>query len=282
MPWVLRIEHHTGFRYRGSAGDSYNEARMTPLSGDGQSIVDASVTVEPPAATYSYIDYWGTVVHAFDLHDPHAELQVRAVSIVVTGAEQRLGAEGSLPWHELRSPEIQSEFAELLAPTIYAPIEGEIAEVGSEIGRTVEPGDALEAVDDWLTGRLVYERGVTAVSSSALEALQAGRGVCQDYAHAGVAVLRSMGVPARYVSGYFLPEGGIEIGVPVVAETHAWIEAFTGHWAASDPTNAVPVGERHVVVAKGRDYGDVPPLKGVYSGDPAEDLRVTVALTRIG
>ena len=282
MPWVLRIEHHTGYRYRGKAGDSYNEARMTPLEADGQTIIDASVTVDPPASTYSYVDYWGTVVHAFDLHEPHGELDVRAVSIVVTGGDHLTDGRGDPTWDELRSPEVQAAHVELLAPTTYAPLEGEIVETGRRLAASVEPSGALAAVHDWLTGRLVYERGVTAVSSSALEALAAGRGVCQDYAHAGVAVLRSMGVPARYVSGYFLPEGGIEIGVPVVAETHAWMEAWTGGWRASDPTNDVPVADRHVVVAKGRDYGDVPPLKGVYSGDPADDLRVTVELTRIG
>lgn len=281
MAWVLRIEHHTGYRYQGLAGHSYNEARMTPLQGGGQTVVEASVSVEPHAPTYSYVDYWGSVVHSFDLHEPHAELHVRAVSIVVTGHVDGVAPGPQLSWTELRSEQSRQQFAEFLTGTGYTPQEGVIAEAARELESSGNPRDAPMEVRRWLAERLVYERGVTAVSSSAIEALHAGRGVCQDYAHAGVAILRAMGVPARYVSGYFLPEGGIELGKPVLAETHAWMEAFVGSWVPCDPTTGVTVGDRHVVVAKGRDYADVTPLKGVYSGDAAEDLRVSVNLTRL-
>ena len=281
MAWVLRIEHHTSYLYKEPAEHSYNEARMTPLTSDGQSVIDSSLAVEPEASVLSYVDYWGSVVHAFDLHEPHRSLDVRAVSIVVT---ENPPASAELPAgtvEDLRSEQLRDRFAELVGPTAYAPTGGAIADAAREIAASSEPYGVFGAVHSWLAGRLVYERGVTAVSSSALEALAAGRGVCQDYAHAGVAILRSMGVPARYVSGYFLPEGGIELGVPVIAETHAWVEAYLGRWEACDLTNDVPVGERHVAVAKGRDYADVAPLKGVYSGGAVERLGVSVTLTRV-
>jgi transglutaminase-like putative cysteine protease len=118
------------------------------------------------------------------------------------------------------------------------------------------------------------------VGTSAVEAWHAGRGVCQDYAHISLAVLRAMGVPARYVPGYFYPKAEGTVGAKVIGESHAWVEAWTGDWAPYDPTNRVSVGERHVIVARGRDYSDVSPLRGIYSGPAGSSAEVTVELVR--
>ncbi len=107
-----------------------------------------------------------------------------------------------------------------------------------------------------------------------------GGGVCQDYSHTLLSLLRSMGIPARYVSGYLHDEEEAP-GRTVIGESHAWIEVWNGGWEAYDPTNDRSVGSAHVVVARGRDYADVPPLKGIYAGGVSESLGVTVEITQL-
>lgn len=104
--------------------------------------------------------------------------------------------------------------------------------------------------------------------------------MCQDFVQLAIALLRTMGIPARYASGYLHPQADAQIGDTVHGESHAWCEAWTGDWRPFDPTNAVAIGERHVLVARGRDYRDVPPLKGIVSGAPSTTPAVSVELTR--
>lgn len=129
--------------------------------------------------------------------------------------------------------------------------------------------------------RVAYRQGSTGVATSATEAWELGAGVCQDIAHVTLAMLRSVGLPARYVSGYLHPKADAELGETVTGESHAWVEVWFGAWWAFDPTNGIPAGERHVIVARGRDYGDVTPLKGVYSGGGSQSLGVVVEVTRL-
>ena len=114
--------------------------------------------------------------------------------------------------------------------------------------------------------RVAYVPGSTGVQTNAVEAWQLGQGVCQDIAHVTLSLLRQAGVPARYVSGYLHPAKEPPVGETVTGESHAWVEAWLGNWWGFDPTNGIPAGERHVVVASARDYSDLPPLKGVYAG----------------
>ena len=130
-------------------------------------------------------------------------------------------------------------------------------------------GDAVE-----------YMPGVTGVHSTASEAWPARQGVCQDIAHITLGALRSVGIPARYVSGYLHPNDHAEVGAPTVGESHAWVEWFAGDWQGFDPTNGIEIGDRHVLVGRGRDYNDVPPLRGVYAGPHKGDLHVQVLITR--
>ena len=124
---------------------------------------------------------------------------------------------------------------------------------------------------------LRYVRGVTSVHTSADEAYADGAGVCQDFAHLALALTKSVGLPSRYVSGYFHPEADATIGEEITGESHAWVEVWTGRWWGYDPTNDCPVGERHVAVGRGRDYGDVPPVKGIYAGNAENTMRVVGA-----
>lgn len=280
MTWRLRIEHHTGFHYQAEVVSSYNEARIMPLSTPAQLVIDASVTISPQASVFRYWDYWGTIVHAFDLHAEHTELVVTGKSLVETSPP--MPAADGPSWDVMASWDTRDGLAEYLAPTDYVPLEHpELAEAAADLvaGRT--PAEACEAAGEWVRGRLRYERGTTNVSTTAVDALHEGSGVCQDFAHLTLALLRTMGIPSRYVSGYLHPKPDAPAGAAVEGQSHAWVEAWLGDWTPFDPTNGRPVGERHVLVGRARDYHDVSPLKGVYHGGPAEAIAVTVTLTRL-
>jgi len=132
-----------------------------------------------------------------------------------------------------------------------------------------------------LRDQLEYVPGATSVHTSAVEAWEVKRGVCQDMAHICIGALRAIGIPARYVSGYLLPNAKAEIGERVKGDSHAWLEFWAGDWIGYDPTNRKFVGTDHIVVARGREYSDVPPLKGVYAGAAESQLSVTVEMTRL-
>ncbi|MDQ6798197.1 MAG: transglutaminase family protein [Actinomycetota bacterium] len=276
MSWELSIRHETGYRYRGEVHSSYNEARVTPLSTDRQLAMETSVAVTPATRTYRYWDYWGTLVDAFDVHEPHTELSVVGTSVVETSAA--VEPFSSADWADLASPAIRDQFAELLGPTNYVPA---LADSGPTFDPRRSPVEAVEDAAAWVHDRLAYGKGTTDVTTTAADALRIGSGVCQDFAHLTLAVLRGMGIPARYVSGYLHPSTDGEVGVPTTGESHAWVDAWTGDWWGFDPTHLQPVNERHVAVGRGRDYADVSPLRGVYHGAPAEGLTVSVEITRL-
>lgn len=277
----LKIVHTTGFRYANDVVMSYNEARMTPLTGPGQSTLDAKVEVHPSVATYSYRDYWGTSVSAFEVRDPHARMEVRATSVVVTSPVTS-STDARLAWSDLGAPEVLDRFAELLAPTTRCDVDDEVLESARTVVGSDEPAQAGRAVAEWLADSVDYVKGATGVHTSAMEAWQVRKGVCQDFAHIATGVLRRLGIPARYVSGYLLPVSDAAEQDQVSGESHAWIEWWSGQWHAWDPTNGRPAGADHVVVARARDYDDVTPLKGIYSGRGGGELFVSVQFTQLG
>jgi transglutaminase-like putative cysteine protease len=281
MSWRLGIRHTSAYSYVQDVVASYNEVRITPLTTVGQATIHARVEVTPPARPISYRDYWGTLVHAFDVHVPHRELVVVGSSIVETPASHAPTEHHAISWAELDADAVGEAYFEYLAPTEATTADDGLAAIGTTLRKEAStPHEALELVGEWVRAALVYERGSTSVSTSATDAWRNGRGVCQDFVHLAIALLRNMGIPARYASGYFHPQADAQIGDTVHGESHAWCEAWTGDWWPVDPTNAVAVGERHVLVARARDYRDVPPLKGIFSGAPSTTPAVSVELTR--
>jgi transglutaminase-like putative cysteine protease len=279
MSWMLRIEHRSAYRYGAEVLSSYNEARMTPLTTDRQTAVESRVEVEPRTRSYRYLDYWASVVDVFDIHVPHSTLTITATSVVETTEAPTQPPDPG--WELLRSEPVLDRFAEFLAPTAYTPAVPELVDLAVELRNGWGPGATVDSVSRHVRSRLKYRPGVTEVSSSALEALQHEAGVCQDYAHLSIALLRAVGVPARYVSGYLHTGKDARPGDTVTGESHAWVEAWLGDWWPFDPTNGTVVGERHAVVGRGRDYADVPPLKGVHSAGTADTLDVEVRITRL-
>ena len=144
------------------------------------------------------------------------------------------------------------------------------------------PDGAARAVCERLRSQMEYVPGSTVVTTDASEAWENRKGVCQDFAHLTIGALRTLGIPARYVSGYLHPKARAAVGETVQGESHAWIEWWVGDWVAFDPTSLVPAGQDHVVVARGRDYSDVTPLKGIYAGrTSSSELYVSVDVTRL-
>jgi len=278
--WRLRIRHRTGFSYAGEVGSSYNEARMTPRTEPRQTTLAGQVEVRPTALHYRYWDYWGTQVTAFDLHGPHSSLTVTATAVVETLPAPVLAEPAD--WAALDRPEVADECCEYLMPTTRTELGPELLEHAAALrAAAADPRTAARAACDWVRDEVEYVTGATEVHTSAQEAWQARKGVCQDLSHLTVGLIRAMRVPARYVSGYLHPTPDAVPGELVVGQSHAWVEWWDGGWTAFDPTNGVPVGERHVVVGRGRDYADVPPLKGVYAGPPSTWQGVTVEITRL-
>lgn len=282
MSWQLGIRHVSGYTYSGEVTSSYNEARVTPLTNLRQTTLETAVTVTPAVTPFRYWDYWGTLVDAFDVHEPHHELTVVGTSVVETSAPE--DERPAIDWDGLARHRAGDELAELLAPTTYVPdLSGadDLAEALPRLAALRSPADAVEAMVAWVRDRLTYTKGSTDVTTTAADALAGGTGVCQDFAHLSLAVLRALGIPARYVSGYLYPESASAKGSTATGESHAWVDAWTGDWCGVDPTHDCAVGERHVVVGTGRDYADVAPLKGIYHGAPATAMHVSVELTRL-
>jgi len=280
MSWRIAIRHRTGYRYGGPVRASYNEARLTPPSVDGQRTLQAALSITPSVRPLRYVDYWGTTVDSFEIHVPHSELVVLATSLVETAGPRPVP--GGADWSELADPAVQDRFAELLAESTYVQAEPEVAEIGRSLRTGSTPVAAGLRAAAWTHETLQYERGATHVHTSSSEARTAGKGVCQDFAHVTLALLRAMGLPARYVSGYLHPTANAEVGQTTAGESHAWVEFWAGDWIGVDPTSLAEIGSRHVVLARGRDYADVRPLSGIYSGPAAELLGVTVEVTRLG
>lgn len=280
MSWRIAIRHRTGYRYSGPVRASYNEARLTPPSIDGQRTLQASLSVTPAVRPLRYIDYWGTTVDAFDIHVPHTELMVLATSLVETAGSRPVPTGAA--WSDLTDPAVLDRFAELLAATSYVQAEPELTEIGHSLRAGSTPVEAGLRAAAWTHETLRYQRGATHVHTSSAEARSAGMGVCQDFAHVTLALLRAIGLPARYISGYLHPTIDAEVGTTTAGESHAWVEFWAGGWIAADPTSLAEVGSRHVLLARGRDYADVRPLSGIYSGPTAELLGVSVEVSRLG
>lgn len=281
MTWRIGIQHVTGYAYEKPVTSSYNEARITPISNDRQLALESTVGVSPPAAVYRYWDWWGTLVHSFDLHVPHDELVVTGSSVVETSGPT-VPPDEPASWADLADARVRDRFAELLSASRYVPLDDEhLRAAAVALGDGLTPLEVCDAVVATVRDRLRYGRGATTVTTDAAEALQLGTGVCQDFTHVGIALLRMRGIPARYVSGYLHPSADAEPGQVVAGQSHAWIEAWVGEWMPFDPTNGGPVGERHVVVGRARDYADLAPLNGIFHGGPAKALGVSVELTRL-
>lgn len=276
----LRIKHTTGFHYQGDVTASYNEARMLPVTTDDQLVLYSNLEILPISASHNYVDYWGSRVSSFEILTPHRELALTATSLVEVRPRPKV--DHPMSWDDLaEAAERATEFVEQRGQTRQTKPPEEVARLAREIADDcVSPSEAAERICVAIGNSVEYMQGVTGVTTTAVEAWEHRKGVCQDIAHLALGALRSVGIPARYVSGYLHPKPSAAIGETVTGESHAWVEWFCGDWRGYDPTNLIEIGDRHVRVGRGRDYNDVPPLRGVYAGPFKSGLYVRVEITR--
>lgn len=275
---TLRIEHRTTIDYERAVSASYNEVRMRPVTLPGQTVLESHLEATPSTHKSEYRDYWGTVVLAFEALTPHTELEVLATARVeLAGHTMPSSASG---WDAVRNPALQDRMTEFLAPTDTTRVPDDLADLATRAAADLPPAAAAQAVCGALRDELDYVPGVTGVHTRAAEAWVERKGVCQDLAHLAAGALRQLGIPTRYVSGYLHPAAhDAEVGTPVRAESHAWVEYWCGDWYGFDPTNSTPADQHHVIVARGREYNDVAPMRGVVAGGGQSSQRVEVTIT---
>ena len=278
------IRYVSRFAYPSAVELSHNVLRACPTSDDRQIVFSYRVTTSPPARIHSYVDYWGTRVDAFGVRVAHDKLEVVAEATVETRAPSRMMA---CPRTErLRDSAFVDEHGEYLARSPHTGWDEKLHATAAR--RAESAGDDVVgivlALMRTVGTSLTYAPGITYVGVPVREVLERGKGVCQDYAHLLAAMCRSLGIPARYVSGYLFAAEDTAASAPLVetvrVKTHAWVEvAIPGAgWWGLDPTNQLEVGPRHVKIGHGRDYDDVSPLRGIYQGPADQVLDVCVEM----
>ena len=280
-----RLVHGTHFDYDAPVTDSYNEVRLRPLQDDLQSCLSFQLSTDPATTSAAHVDYFGNTVHHFNILHEHRHLRIEASSVVLVQQPREIPAETTPLTDTGALEEAAEENYDFAVATDYSPhlvdLE-ELIEKAAVEGHDTCGGYALAAM------RIIhetfrYEKGATHVQSSIRDALSTRAGVCQDFAHLLLAVLRMRRLPARYVSGYLMPVSTAQPGASfeeVVGgqASHAWAEVFIPNagWFGLDPTIGRPVGLQHVRIAYGRDYGDVAPIRGVYKGHAGQHMSVDV------
>jgi transglutaminase-like putative cysteine protease len=258
------------------------EARMQPRTDDLQRCLHFALTTTPKARVMMYQDHDGNAVHHFAIPARHAQLMLTAESLVDSTLPEPLPADlGGDGWARLDVMKAAGDFWEYLSPSSFVQKTALLDELRREIGldRGDDPLVTVRRLMNEIYERFEYAPQVTRVDSPIDDALRVRRGVCQDFAHIFLALARLLGVPSRYVSGYLFQGGATADQTPSGA-THAWVEVRLPDlgWIGLDPANNVLAEERHVRVAVGRDYADVPPTRGIFKGTTVvrSELRVTV------
>jgi len=277
------IRHLTRFTYENAITESVMEARMQPRTEGGQRCIHFGLSTTPASRVKMYQDSEGNIVHHFAIPGPHAHLTVIAESLVECLPVSELPASlGSDAWARLDALAESGEWWELLNPSPLAKPSALLDELTRDIGleRGDDPLSTLRHLMSEMWARFEYSPRSTRVDSPIDDALKTRCGVCQDFAHISIALVRQLGVPCRYVSGYLSSDA--EAGVRSSDDaTHAWFEAFLPDlgWVGFDPTNNLIASDRHIRVAIGRDYADVPPTRGVYKGVSAMRSELGVAVS---
>jgi len=276
------IRYLTEYRYDAPVTDNLNALRVMPATTRSQRVDDFGVRVDPESRLHQHLDYFGTTVIEFGISRPHDHLQIDVRARVKTTAPDDPPDE---PWSALEDPAYRAAAGEFLLPTGDEPDALAIDELVG-LSRAETPLATVRRLVEVIPDRFEYRAGVTYVGSTVGDLLEAGAGVCQDFAHLAVLLLRRHGIGARYVSGYlWVPPAGDGGADSAEAETHAWVEALLPAgdepvWVGADPTNRTLGGEHHVKIGHGRVYADVPPVKGVFRGPADAELSASVRMTR--
>jgi transglutaminase-like putative cysteine protease len=280
-PLILSISHLTRYTYEGAVKDSFNEARLQPITDSLQMCRDFKFQLDPASSVRDYPDFYANCVHYFDVPEPHESLQVVAISEVQTLMESR----GPIPLADriaLESASVREQHFDFLQAS-------EFVSLGTDVWR--EAVDALPnglsdvwtdtvAIGEHIHRNYKYTPLSTNVNTRATEVIKKKQGVCQDFAHLMLGICRTHGIPARYVSGYFLNQHKLP---GEIEASHAWLEVFIpGYgWKGYDPTHRRESDTRYVKLAVGRDYADIRPVGGTFRGKGTRKMVVEVSVQRI-
>ena len=289
----FRVQHRTEYDYDDVVTNSFGVAYLRPRSLPWQQVRDSEVTIEPfPADSSRDIDYYGNAVTYFQVTQPHEQLAVFGSSEVEVAVPAYDPERLAIPWEQARPadrPDVVDAWQaqDFQLPSTLVDLTDEVFAYASESltpGRPI--GEAMTDLMHRIHTDFTYEQGATTVKTTVEEILANRAGVCQDFAHLVLACLRSHGLAGRYVSGYLstIPPPGKERMVGVDA-SHAWVACWIpeGGWLAFDPTNDQWANDRYITVAWGRDYRDVPPVKGIiFSEAKKSTLKVMVDVEPIG
>ena len=278
------VRHFTRYRYSRPVWQSLMEVRMHPRSENMQRCFTFQLSVSPRARIFSYTDHTGNVIHHFDIPEPHRQLTIIADALVdVDPADDLPDSMGSNAWNDLDRLIAQDDYWDMLMPSDYALFSPAVESFACEIGAEKRVGDPLQLLTD-INSRIyssfAYVKESTTVDSPVDVALVSRQGVCQDFAHVMISVVRNLKIPCRYVSGYLYHDSA-HSDRSLDGATHAWVEALLPDlgWIGFDPTNNLLVGSRHIRTATGRDYADVPPTMGTMKGAVETELQVRVRVT---
>jgi transglutaminase-like putative cysteine protease len=269
---ILEVQHETRLEYSEPVTESVTEVRMEPVSDADQSCRSFHLMVSPPTQLYRYQDGFGNRVHHFNVLAGHTEVRILAASLVETHPRPRdlFASQATYPLDRASTELGAQDYLKLRGPVRSTPL---LLPILEEL--RPRPGTPLAQlvlhVSHYIRSHFEYARDVTLSTSAIDHLLEEGKGVCQDFTHLMIAILRSFGVPARYVSGY-LHRPNKE------SQSHAWCEVWLPEldWVGIDPTNNLVVNDHFAKVAIGRDFTDIPPNKGVYRGQAQETISVRV------
>jgi transglutaminase-like putative cysteine protease len=276
------IRHTTRFRYSAPISESIMEVRIQPRSEGNQHCLDFRLHTNPRAHILTYRGEYGNRVHHFDIANSHNQLTITAEALVDITAPPPLPEMLSpQAWEELDALTANDDYWDSLMPSHFAAPTALLDELARELDvrRRDDPLTVLRDLNSAINTTFEYTPNTTRVDSPIDEALRIRKGVCQDYAHIMITLARQLKIPCRYVSGY-LYQHSRSTERSTGQATHAWVEAYLPGlgWIGFDPTNNTTSDERHIRVAIGRDYADVPPTRGVYRGKAESELAVTVRI----
>jgi transglutaminase-like putative cysteine protease len=274
------IRHLTRFRYSRPISESIMETRMNPRSDSSQHCLTFSLSVSPRCRVFSYRDHLGNNVQHFDIPGEHNQLVIVAESVV---EQQPLpdvpGFLSPEAWGALDDLIAAGDYWEMLLPSTFALETPAVKKLAAQmdVTRRDDPLMLVQELNQRLYDYFEYVPHSTRVDSPIDEAILSGKGVCQDFAHTMIALLRHVRIPARYVSGY-LYRSREDHDRSTPDATHAWVEVLLPHlgWVGFDPTNNLISHHRHIRTAVGRDYADVPPTHGIFRGKTDSELYVAV------
>jgi len=278
---IFSVRHVTTFRYEPAVRESIMEVRLQPRSDGNQRCLNFTLRVDPTANVMQYRDFLGNTVHHFDIAAAHTEMTVSAESSVeVQSAATPPRASDCGDWTDLDALLTAGDYWEMLLPSHFARSTPALEELAKELAfeRRGNSLALLSELNAAIFRLFAYVPHSTKVDSPIDEALRTRQGVCQDFAHIMIALVRRLNIPCRYISGYMFHHEETHKDRSLEGASHAWVEALVPGlgWVAFDPTNNLVGADRHIRLAVGRDYADVPPTRGVYKGEAQSELSVTV------